>query len=257
LEADQLSVAGQPLSADVWEAAFARITRQWQLPIVSLEQFGIQHDRDGFRQAAPDLLALPTGAEACPYFDRRNNAVYKLFDLQANGALGKKLAFEATEDGGYEVVPRPATLRDTVEKLLLLNEIGAHPTEIVGLTDDGHYLLIKQPLARPSPDFEYDRNEACQRIKGLVPSGTGFRTTVCVVWHDLQTWIIGDLHERNIMRDGDGHPTIIDALVAPVPPAILRGNRALREAAEDAEALRRNLPLPKRKQFFDVPDEEL
>lgn len=257
LEADQLSVAGQPLSVDVWEAAFARITRQWQLPIVSLEQFGIEHDRDGFRIASPDLVALPSGAEACPYYDKRNGVVYKLFDLQANGSLGKKLCFEWSEDGKYEIVPRPATLRDTVEKLLLLNEIGAHPTEIVGLTSDGHYLLIKQPLARPSADFEYDRADACRRIKGLVPTATGFRTTVCVVWHHLQTWIVGDLHERNIMRDGDGHPTIIDALVAPVPPEILRQIRSLREASEDAEALRRNLPLPKRKRFDDVVDDEL
>ena len=47
------------------------------------------------------------------------------------------------------------------------------------------------------------------------------------------------------------------ALVAPVPPAILRQIRSLREASEDAEALRKNLPPPKRKRFDDVNDEEL
>jgi hypothetical protein len=257
LEADQLSFQGQPLSTDVWEAAFARITRQWQVPVVSLEHFGIKHDRDGFRIASSDLVALPSGAEACPYYDKSSGAVYKLFDLQASGSLGKKLVFEWNEEGGCEVVPRPATLRDTLDKLLLLNEIGAHPTEVVGLTDDGHYLLIKQPLARASADFQFDRADACQRIKGIVPTATGFRTTLCVVWHHLQAWIVGDLHERNIMRDGEGNPTIIDALVAPIPPFVLRQNRSLREASEDAEAWRRGQPLPQRKRIDDVDDDEL
>lgn len=259
LEADQLSTSGQPLSVDVWEAAFARVARQWQLPIVSLEQFGITHDEDGFREASSDLSALTPGAEACPYLDAANGIVYKLFDLQANGSLGKKLSFELKEDGEYEIVPRPARLRDTLEKLILLNEVGAHPTEIVGLTDDAHYLMVKQPLANPYKDFEKDRAIACQLIRGVVPqaTGLGLRGTVCIVWHDDQTWIIGDLHPRNIMRDGDGKPTIIDALVAPVPPFFFRGHRWLRDSSADARALRLGLPPPERKLFDDVNDEEL
>lgn len=207
--------------------------------------------------AAPDLSPLKTGAEASPYEDRSNGVVYKLFDLRADGSLGKKLSIAITGDGELELGHQPALLQDTVEKLMLLNDIGAHPTEIVGLTDDGHYLLAKQPRANPSGNFLEDRTAACRLIKGVPAKGPGLRTTAYVVWLDHQAWLVGDLHERNIMRDGDGHPTIIDALVAPLPPTVLRGCRWLQHAAEDAEALRLDLPLPERRLFDDVDDSEL
>ena len=48
------------------------------------------------------------------------------------------------------------------------------------------------------------------------------------------------------MRDQDGSPTIIDALIGSVPPAALKELRWLREATEDAQALRENRPPVKR-----------
>lgn len=257
LEADQIFAPGQPFSADVWEAAFARRAEEWQLPLISLEQLGISHDADGFRIASPDLVPLKPGAEASPYWDKANEVVYKLFDLRIDGSLGKKLSLELNDEGEFELHNRPARLRDTVEKLVFLNEIGAHPTEIVGLSYDGDYLVVKQPLAQENADFLKDRSSAIASIKAVIPVASGLRTTVCIAWQNRQTWLIGDLHERNIMRDGDAVPTIIDALIGPVPPLALRRLRWLRNAAEDAEALRQNLPLPDRKLFDDVDDREL
>ena len=86
---------------------------------------------------------------------------------------------------------------------------------------------------------------------------SGLRVTACIAWHNEQAWLIGDLHERNIMRDGDDIPTIIDALIGPVSPLALRQLRWLREASEDAEALRRDRPLPERNLFYDSDDSEL
>lgn len=70
-------------------------------------------------------------------------------------------------------------------------------------------------------------------------------------------WIMSDLHQGNIMRDAQGQPTIIDALLAPLPPALIKGSRLLAEHVEDAMTLRHGLPLAGRKAFDDVKDEDL
>lgn len=59
------------------------------------------------------------------------------------------------------------------------------------------------------------------------------------------------------MRDQDGTPTIIDALIGPVPPAALKELRWLREATEDAQALRENRPAVERQRFEDADDDSL
>ena len=69
--------------------------------------------------------------------------------------------------------------------------------------------------------------------------------------------MLSDLHDRNIMRVADGNPTIIDALIGPVPPEALRRLKWLRDAVEDARALRDGRALEKRKRFEDVDDESL
>jgi hypothetical protein len=180
--------------------------------------------------------------------------VYKLFDLRSDGSLGKKLLFEKNAEGEFEPRNKPAELRDTLEKLSILNEAGAHPTEIVGLSDDGHYLLVKQPLAEPSSDFESDRTTALEFLRAIVPMATRLRTTVAITWVSGQPWLVGDLHNRNIMRDGDGQPTIIDALIGPVPPLAMRELGWLRNAVADAHALREGRLLLARKQLDDVDD---
>jgi hypothetical protein len=72
-----------------------------------------------------------------------------------------------------------------------------------------------------------------------------------------QAWLVGDLHERNIMRDVEGSPTIIDALIGAVSPAAVKELRWLAEAVEDARVLRLGLPPVQRKRFDDVKDDEL
>ena len=60
--------------------------------------------------------------------------VCKLFDLRTNGGLGKKfLVQSAPTPEGWEVCISDANLFDTIEKLIVLDECGAHPTEICGL----------------------------------------------------------------------------------------------------------------------------
>lgn len=258
LEATQLASPGESLSAHAWHAAVAGLSRDRDVPLIPLGQLGVHHDEDGLR-SSDVLTPLPSGAEAIPYFDKDWGVVYKLFDLRANGSLGKKIELIRTLEGGYDLVPRDATLFDTLEKLAVLNHAGAHPTEIVGLSDSGDYLIAKQPWAYPRGDFEMDRKHAVSAIQGIIPeyTGAGLRHTVVVMWLEGSPWLIGDLHERNIMRDQDGTPTIIDALIGAVPSKALKELRWLREAAEDAQALRENRPPIKRQRFEDVDDDSL
>ena len=258
MEATQLASSREPLSLDDRFAAIAGLSRDRDVPLISLDLLGIHHDEDGLRSSSL-LTALPSGAEAIPYFDKEWSVVYKLFDLRVNGSLGKKIEMIRTAEGDFDLLPCDATLKDTLEKLAVLNEAGAHPTEIVGLSDSGDYLIAKQPWAYPRGNFEADRRIAVSEIRGIIPefTGSGLRHTVVVMWLDNNAWLVGDLHERNIMRDQDGTPTIIDALIGPVPPSAMKELRWLREASEDAQALRENRPAPQRQRFEDVDDDSL
>ena len=258
MEATQLASSGESSSSDVWFTAVAGLSRERDVPLISLDCLGIHHDEDGLRSSSL-LTALPSGAEAIPYFDKDWGVVYKLFDLRVNGSLGKKIELVRKAEGDFDLAPCDATLKDTLEKLAVLNQAGAHPTEIVGLSDSGDYLIAKQPWAYPRGDFKADREMAVSEIRGIIPefTGPGLRHTVVVMWLENRAWLVGDLHERNIMRDQDGTPTIIDALIGPVPHAALKELRWLREATEDAQALRENLPPVKRQRFEDADDDSL
>jgi hypothetical protein len=55
--------------------------------------------------------------------------VYKLFDLRADGSLGKMIALIEPESDRFEIQLLSARLIDTLEKLSVLNEAGGHPAE--------------------------------------------------------------------------------------------------------------------------------
>lgn len=202
------------------------------------------------------LVPLTSGAEASPYHDQDWNVVYKLFDLRADGSLGKMIRLEPEEEDRFEVQLLPATLRDTLEKLAVLNDAGGHPTEIVGLSSDGHYLITKQPYAFPYKDYQEDRAVATSAIHGVVPLFTNMQRQVAVIWLDGRGWMVSDLHVRNIMRDRVGNPTIIDALIGPVPATARRKLSWLHHALEDAEALRQGRQPEKRLQFGEESDDD-
>jgi hypothetical protein len=203
------------------------------------------------------LVPLKTGAEASPFMDRQWEVVYKLFPLHATGGLGKTFEIERMEDGdGFEMTVRDAILAETMEKLMILHDAGAHPTEIVGIDDQGDYLVVKQPLAQPYVDLEEDRLVAIERVKA-VPCKARFRRNVWVLWMHGQAWIMSDLHPGNIMREPDGRPCIIDALLAPLPPGVIETDRFLREAVEDARAWREGRPRRASDPFALVSDDDL
>ncbi len=214
----------------------------------SWKRLGIHHDEDGML-SSDFRVVLPSGAEANPYRDDDWKVVYKIFFLGEGGSLGKKIALEEPESVRFEIRLLPARLIDTLEKLSVLNEAGSHPTEIVGLSSSADFLIAKQPLAFPYKDYQKDREIATKAVGGIVPLFTNIQRQVAVISLNSQSWLISDLHHRNIMRDREGNPTILDALIGPVPATALRKLAWLRNAVDDAEDVRCGRELKKRMEF--------
>ena len=139
----------------------------------------------------------------------------------------------------------------------MLHEVGACATEIIGLADTGDYLIAKQPLCQPyGESLEADRHKALQDIKAVIPTGS-FGAMIWIFWSNGQPWIVGDLHKGNIRRDKRHHPTIIDALIGPVPPMILAASSPLDRAVRRARAWRESGTLPSDDPFAAIADTEL
>lgn len=214
------------------------------------------------------LTPLKTGAEACPFADFTSGVVYKLFPLRINGGLGKTFEVERdAEQGSITMDVRDAVLSETIEKLMVMHDTGAHPTELVGLDDQGDYLIAKQPLAQAYGDLENLRDITVAKIDSVrplavermlaIPCRAGFKRPVWILWCDDRVWAMSDLHPGNVMQDANGMPCIIDALLAPLPPGLIAANRLLFEAASDARIWRETGKRPKRKAFEDVNDDDL
>ena len=171
---------------------------------------------------------------------------------------------EDDEYGNPDLYPLDGILFETIEKLSMLHEAGALPTEIVALNDTGDYLIAKQPLAFPMADtpegckavLEAHRESVLKAICAVTPQAP-LRRSVSVLWIQETAWLVSDLHVNNIMLDHRGRPTIIDALVGTVTPAAIRKFGWLRNAVEDAKSLREGRMPPVRPVFGDGNDDDL
>jgi hypothetical protein len=254
-EATRDSPSRQSYAPDAWAALVEARSRQWGVPLIDLAALGISHDADDMLQSST-LRPLKTGAEACPFADDQWRLVYKLFPLFRSGGLGKTFEIEPSDAESFEMFTQDATLLQTMEKLMVLHDAGACPTEIVGLDYMFDYLVVKQPLASAYLDFEADRQTAVNTIHA-VPCKARFKRQTWILWEHETAWIMSDLHYGNIMRDAQDQPTIIDALLAPLPPELIKSSRLLTEHVEDARALRLGLSVADRKAFDDVCDDDL
>lgn len=256
MEISRFSPQRGSLTVDVWTAAVIEKAKLWEVPLIALESLGITRDEDGFLESE-ELIPLKTGAEACPYLDQSNGVVYKLFDLRANGSMGKKVSCSRDDRGVLQAEIKEAVLHDVIRKLAVLNVSGGHPTEIVGLVQSFDHLLVKQPLAQPYTEFDADRQEAMDRMRCVSPMGGHFRHNLATFYAQEEPWLIGDLHRGNIMIGADGHPTIIDALVGYLPPYVLKELPWLQVAAHDAQVFRETGQVPLRSLFEGVDDDDL
>lgn len=159
--------------------------------------------------------------------------------------MGKKLRFQPRSEG-FEIETADARWSDMLDKFIVLNRGGGPPTELAGISSDGSYLIAKQPQAYTHEDFRADLARAEAAMCGIVLIGGGLRQHLFVVTIDGVPWLVGDLHERNIMRDVNGDPTIIVALVGEVTLTARRELGWLRDACEEASKFRETGARPAR-----------
>lgn len=255
--AAEAHASSQSVPPDVRSAPFARVAAELGVPLVSLEALGIGFD-DEDHLTSRILRPLTGGAEAKPFADDQRGVVYKLFDLRDSGALGKKILLHFGNPWEADVRMVDAVLFETMEKLAVLHEAGAHPTEIIGLADSGDYLIVKQPMAQPhGPDLDEDRRVAVAVMKALPVRGGIRGGDLRVFWVAGKAWLLGDLHRGNVMRDDDGVPTIIDALIGQVPTSALGSLPALSKAVQEAREMREGTRTRASDLYDGVNDDDL
>ena len=185
------------------------------------------------------LRPLPTGSEAVPFADDAAGVVYKLFPLLASGSVGVKPAPKNGPDG-WTVDSAPATLLETLEKISLLHDEGAIPSEIVGITTAGD-VLVKQPLFTEL-SREQKANLLPLRAQAVAAMGgiqfaNGTFPDLRAVQYEGRPYFMGDLHPGNIMLDAAGNPVVIDALISSVPDRMRYDVPEVTRAFRDAEAI--------------------
>lgn len=244
---------------DVWIDSFARKVSTLEVPLIRLQDLGFTEDVvEGM--SSKYLGNIGIGREASAWVDRTYGCVYKLFDLKIDAenraSIGLKLQIQGNPPDEVEVIQLPAVIDDILTKICVLHEAGACPTEIIGISEDGKYLIVKQPRCKAFEDFASDQGRAVEAMRGIAPKGS-YGNPVWVFYADSKVWLLSDLHKGNIRRLPDGKPTIIDALVGELPDYYLKNHPKLKEAADKARTLALGYELPPDDPFHNIDDDEL
>ncbi|MDB9742012.1 hypothetical protein OAB00_04105 [Akkermansiaceae bacterium] len=249
------------------------------VPLVRLAALGLERREDGELISSGGLKPLRPGAEAAPFLDASAGIVYKLFYFNKKGGsffMGKRLAMPSAKDGyGFEIIDEDSDGFDVLEKISIMNEAGALMTEVVGLSDCFYYIVTKQPQAYPLgyiseferissgnhaklARFDSDRKKAQDSMCAVgIIGGQGLNAHTVMIYVDDNYWLVGDLHEKNVMLDADGNPTIIDALIGLVTKPALSRHNWLRPNCVAALEFRETRKMPNRDPYKDINDDEL
>ena len=238
LAQSQRTGADAPSGESRWEEFRALLaTGQFrELNLIDLAQLGIRAFGDEPLAAADESLKqLKAGAEAQPFLDHARGVVYKIFASDASGNAGRKVTVSTSPTARPYIEYEDSHPLEALEKLALLHEIGGLPTEILGVTAQGDWVLA-QPEATPVTESEIGaaRAEAVALVGGVQVNESGLED-IRVVWHRGRAWIISDLHLRNIMRDSEGKARIMDALIVPVPKSLTARYESVRQAIREAK----------------------
>ena len=230
------------------------------MPLIDLSVLGFE-DADADFMSSRYLGNLGLGREATAWMDRDNRCVYKLFDLKLDpenrASMGLMLHLNITSPFEAELQQIPATVSHILEKLCVLHEAGACPTEIVGLSLDGKYLIAKQPHCKNYHDLDEDRKVAVADMRGVAPKGSFGGDQLYVFHSGGRDWMLSDLHKGNIRRLENRRPTIIDALIGEISQEQRTALPKLENAVSHARQLASGAEPLSDDPFFGVDDSEL
>lgn len=217
--------------------------RRLGVPIIRLPDMGIKKDQWGnYSSMEPDRFEkLKPGSEAQPYLDKSKGVVYKIFVKSVLGKSGKKYVARNIAPGKWETKMDDDTPLGTLTKLALLHNVGGLPTELVGVTPQGHWIAT-QPRATnldKNPDGSVKnwmsiKAQAATDLGAVKINHPDF-DGLYVLWHDGKPQLLGDLHTQNIMNDVNGKPTVMDAVVGDVPQEMMDDIPEVQEAVNTAK----------------------
>jgi hypothetical protein len=168
------------------------------------------------------LTAFNEGAEA-RVFDRGDGSVIKVFPLNDAENDGAGFTF-AVRNGKLAAQPSESQI-DIFEKVLVLNAIGGVPTDILGLTENNE-LVVRQPkgwTGRMGLKERYRVND-CARLVWIPPEVVPLDGQMDSLYlaniEDGVSFIVGDLHEDNYLRNPRRQGRILDLIALRVTPAL-------------------------------------
>lgn len=229
------------------------------MPLINLEKMGF-HEDDVSAIASRNLSAIGLGREATAWLDDGDGTVYKLFDLKVapdrqSGSIGLMLEMTGHPDH-VEILDRPANLPHVLDKICALHSARACPTEICGLSEDGCYLIVKQPKCLDFKSFHEDRQKAVEAMNAVAPKGS-FGRELWVFHTEGRDWLLSDLHQGNIRILSQHGPTVIDALLGVVSVFYQTHCPKLKDAVMRARALSRGEEVPPDDPFHGISDDDL
>jgi len=216
-EAEELSLL--EAAGGAW-AEFGAALRAWRavLPLLPLDLFGFPAGSESpLEDGSPRLVHIGGGVEAWAFAAEPEGSVYKFFRPREGGGIGSTFAYAAGTETFLRAMAVIGDYRDLLEKLFLINLLDGMATELVGLTPEG-ILVAKQVNGERLP-------EAADVLPHLPPALIDIPSRFLRVDRDhprlafvgTEPWLIADMHDRNLVRAGDGRPRIIDLVAAPMP----------------------------------------
>jgi N12 class adenine-specific DNA methylase len=186
--------------------------------VLDLAQFGFPGTNPQEKPTSGPLKYIGGQAEGTVYADPAQGVVYKfLHNYAGEGHNGATPQVYYTADGRLDYALTPArTDRHVLVRYAVQNGLGGTPTEVLGKTAQGHWVL-KQPLST-DPELSstteglgkaIDKLGAVELPRGMVKGNL----PVYVANFRNKPWFITDLRGDNFVADTQGQPRANDLLI--------------------------------------------
>lgn len=195
------------------------------LPLCPLDLFGFPvASDDPFGEGSPRLRRIGSGVEATA-FQSEDGSIYKFYLPREDGRIGGSFSFSTGNDEVAWIAEAClGSYRSLFEKLLLIMALQGMPTEVIAATPEG-IIVAKQACGARLQD---GADTSALQPKALIPIPSRFlrahRDHPRLFFLGDNTWLIADLHCRNLVTAVDGTLRAIDLLAAPLPPKVIHSD---------------------------------
>ncbi|MBP7140755.1 MAG: hypothetical protein KBA71_02515 [Opitutaceae bacterium] len=221
---DELSLLAA--AGGVWKDLHEAVgTFRSLLPLCPLDLFGFPPgSEDPFDEGNPRLRRIGSGVEATA-FQSEDGSIYKFYLPREDGRIGGSFIFSpGSDEVAWLAEACLGSYRSLFEKLLLIMALQGMPTEVIAATPEG-IIVAKQACGARVPD---GTDTSLLQPPALIPIPSRFlrahRDHPRLFFLGGTTWLIADLHCRNLVSAADGTLRAIDLLAAPLPGNLIHSN---------------------------------